>query len=217
MEFNNSIYTLHLLGILIGAGGAFYMGLVLTKLCDTGKITRQIYLKLRYANKVCIFAATVLWSTMAINISYLGNTSPEGLLAAELWASLTVIGFLTANLYLIRRVALPIAKARLGISIFGGLSNLQISGMLTMGAVSTISWITVFLMWMRTSVGTLDGSIITYSSIVLVYLAGIAVAVALSRVGAVWVSNRFFRNLERKQSYYNRLVTVGRNRRVVHA
>lgn len=215
MEFNDSIFTLHLLGILMGAGGAFYMGLVLSRLCDSGKITRQVYLKLRYSNKVCIFAAAVLWSTTAVNISYLGNTSPQGLLGAELWASLTVIGFLTLNLYLIRRYALPVAKARLGVSIFGGLSKHQLAGMLTMGAVSTISWITVFLLWMRTSAGNLDGSFLTYTAIVLVYLLGVGAAVMFGWAGSSWISSRFFRSLERKQSRYNRLVSVGKRKRVV--
>jgi hypothetical protein len=207
VDFAQLVLTLHWIGIGIGAIAAFYLGLVLSKLCATGDLTKTIYLNFRQALKACILGAAIVWSSTLVYISYLANVNPVSAIDPGFWARVTVVALITINLYYIRTVVLPMARQRVGVSIFGGLTDVQQNRMITLGAISSISWITILVLGLIGKIGnSLQDFALIYGAIMAVYLLAIGACVLAGRYGGHWIRQRFKQRLRQKQFYYQKLV-----------
>ncbi|MGB5706675.1 MAG: hypothetical protein WBM41_07570 [Arenicellales bacterium] len=205
MEFGDAILLAHLVGTIFGICAAYYFDTVLSKLCNTGVVTRRIYLSFRHAVKACTFATALLWSTSLIYISYLANVRPESLTDPVFWAKITITAVISVNLLLISNVAMPMAAKRIGVSIFGGLTNIQQDIMIAIGAISGISWISIVVLgFVKLNLNGQD-SMTVYGSIVLVYTASLAIGLLLSKIGGHVIRRRFLHRMEQKKSNHRRI------------
>ena len=214
MDFGESVLVVKLAGLLLGASGAFALGLVISRLCSTGKLTRKIYYSFRYSLKISILGAGLAWSGSLISISWLANVNPQELINPGFWAGVTILSALTFNLYFIRKVVMPMAKQRVGVSIYGGLTEAQQNRMIALGTISTISWITLLVLFALGDVvlGKF-GFGYSYGGIVLVYFSSILACVVAARIRGQVARKRFMLKLRERQSYYRQLVngaSIGR-------
>ena len=206
MEFGNTILYIHLAATIVGIAAAFYLEVIRSQLCSTGNITRRIYLSVRRAVKICIFAAALLWSTSLVYISYKANVAEVLLDDPLFWARITITAVISYNLLLITHVAMPMAKRLIGVSIFGGLTESQQNKMIAMAAVSGISWITITVLgFVKLNTGGQD-PLLLYGFIVLVYVAALVAGVFLSKIGGILIRRRFLQRMDRKRSNHRRLV-----------
>ncbi len=178
MEINfnlvESLHSLHLVGISLGVLATLYIDFLISKLCRNGRVSKRLYLRLRFMNKISIFGALLIWSSMLIRFSLPEIAGSELLLSETLWAGVTVLCFLSLNLYMIRKHALPRAKRLLGLSIYGGLSDGEHDQMLGIGALSSVSWVALLLLWLLSS-GNLPVAIsASYETLMTGYLIAMA-------------------------------------------
>ena len=210
MEFGQNVLSLHVIGVVLGAMGAFTMGLVLSKLCANGDLTRKIYQGFRYSLKATVLGIAIAWSSMAVYISYLANNQPDALVDPLLWARVSVLVAITGLVYFIRRVVIPLAKRRVKLSIFGGLTTQQQDKMIALGAVSTVSWITMLVLSvLGTAILKLENPWLTYAGIMLVFAISLVFCVIAGKVGGKIARRRFLNRMKAKQEYYNKLVNSG--------
>ena len=192
--------------MVIGVISAFSIGIVISKLCASGYVTKRIYQRFRYSLKTCVFGATLVWSMSLINISYLANVSPDLLIDARFWASLAVLGVLSFNLYVMRRYAIPMAKKRIGVSIFGGLTNDQQNRMIVLGAVSTVSWITMLTVALMHQVAPgIQNFVMAFGIILGSYLLAILFCLLVGSLGGRMIRKRFFARLRARQAQYDQI------------
>ena len=204
-----------LAAIVLGIAATIYLDFKLSHLCGKGRITKRIYLQIRAVNKISIFAALAVWSTLLIQISHYGVTDPTALTAQDLWARISIGTVLALNLYLIRHLALPKAKRRIGLSIYGALSDSQLNRMLGIGAISSISWVALLLLWMIGK-GLLSFSVgESYPIIMTMYLLSLACALMFCKFSGKWARQRFFENLEKKRKRYSKITRTTARRNVV--
>ena len=205
MEFGNTILLAHLAATILGIIAAFYLEMIRSRLCQTGNITRHIYLKARRAIKACIFATALLWSTCLIYISYQANVSGTLISDPVFWARITITAVISYNLLLIAHVAMPMAKKRIGVSIFGGLTDSQQNKMIAMAAVSGVSWITIAVLGFVNLNTKGQEPLLVYGFIILVYAILLAAGLLLSKLGGRMIRHRFLKRMEEKESYHRRL------------
>ncbi|MBX2885099.1 MAG: hypothetical protein KTR32_34395 [Granulosicoccus sp.] len=204
-----------LAAILLGIAATIYLDFKLTRLCGKGRITKRLYLHIRAINKTSIFAALVVWSTLLIQISHYGITDPSALAAQDLWARISIGTVLGLNLYLIRHLALPKAKRRIGLSIYGALSDSQLNRMLGIGAISSISWVALLLLWLMGK-GVFALSLgESYPAIMSIYVLTVVAALAFCKFCGKWARQRFFENLEKKRTKYRKITRTTARRNVV--
>jgi len=205
MEFGDTILLTHLAATVIGITAAFYLELIRSKLCDDGNITRHIYFKFRRAIKASIFATALLWSTSLIYISYQANISAVLVNDPVFWARVTITAVISYNLLLITHVAMPMAKKRIGVSIFGGITNSQQNKMIALAAVSGVSWITVTVLGFVNLDTKGQAPLVVYGFIILVYAISLVAGLLLSKLGGRMIRHRFLKRMEKKRVYHRRL------------
>lgn len=204
-ELGDAILLIHLVGTVFGICAAYYFDTILSKLCNTGVVTRRIFLSFRHAVKACIFATALLWSTSLIYISHLANVRPESLIDPVFWAKITVTAVISVNLLIISNVAMPMAAKRIGVSIFGGLTNFQQDIMISIGAISGISWISIVVLgFVKLNLNGQDPMTV-YGSIVLVYTVSLAIGLLLSKIGGRVIRRRFLNRMEKKRSNHRQI------------
>jgi len=163
----------------------------------------------RYALKVCILGAAIVWSSTFIYISFLANIDPVAAIDPGFWARITIVALVSCNLYYMRKVVLPMAKKRVGMSIFGGLTDVQQNRMIALGAVSSISWITILVLAMvgRMGAGVQD-FVMIYGAIMAVYFLAVGACVVIGRIAGHLIRQRFKQRLRKKQYYYQKIVSA---------
>ncbi len=142
MEYTTVILLIHLIGLALGAGAAFFLDLVVMKFCVTHRISRGMYQFIEFATRITFVGLAFLWSTGLIFLSYLAAIGPEAFANPKIWAKLSIVAVLTLNGIYIHMVVLPAIKGNIGKTIFHGIGIGKQNLMLASGAISTISWIT---------------------------------------------------------------------------
>jgi len=195
-----SLKYVQLLAIVLGIGVTLLQDWQLSRLCGKGLITKRLYLRMRLVNKTGIFAAAVVWSTLLIQISHYASVNFEALVSQDLWARITICTILSMNLYAIRWLALPRAKKRIGLSIYGGLTDSQFNRMLGIGAISSISWVALLLLWLLAHDFLSLPNHMQYLAIMVIYFATLGVALLFSMFRGNFARMRFFKKLEKKKN-----------------
>ena len=100
---------------------------------------------------------------------------------------------------------MPMAKKRIGVSIFGGLTDSQQNKMIAMAAVSGVSWITIAVLGFVNLNTKGQEPLLVYGFIILVYAILLAAGLLLSKLGGRMIRHRFLKRMEEKESYHRRL------------
>ena len=217
-QLSQYLSYVQLAAIILGIAATVYMDMKLFRLYGKGRITKRLYLRLRLINKVSVFAALVVWSTLLIQISHYGVVDPSALNAQDLWARISIGTVLGLNLYLIRHLALPKARRRIGLSIYGSVSNKHLNRMLGIGAISSISWASLLLLWMIGEDILLVSFAESYPIIMSIYVILVVVALVFGRYYGRWMRRRFFKKLEvRRKKHHQAKVKRTAARRDVTA
>ncbi len=146
MEYKTVILLIHLIGLALGAGAAFFLDLVIMKFCITHRISRGKFQFIEFATRITFVGLALLWSTGLIFLSYLAATGPEALANPKIWAKLSIVAILTINGIYIHNAILPAIKRNIGKTIFQGIGIGRQNLMLASGAISTVSWITPIIL-----------------------------------------------------------------------
>ncbi len=212
-----SLKYVQLFAIALGLCATLIMDWQFSKLCGRGLITKRLYLRMRLLNKTGISAVCVIWSTLLIQISHYASVNFEALVSQDLWARISICVILSLNLYLVRRFALPRAKKRIGLSVYGGLTDSQLNRMLGIGTISGISWVALLLLWLHAqNLLPLPGQI-HYLVIMATYFASLAVALLFCLYKGNSARERFFQKLEKKKNRRNKVKRTNARRAYAEA
>ena len=170
----------HLVGIVVGLGAATVLDLMILRFVAAGKIAPEHASIIEFCSKVVTAGLLVLWVSGAAFLLHYYAFDPAKLSNEKVWAKIAIVGVLTLNGVFIHRAVLPLIRARVGQSLFEGMTVLQRSLLITFGVVSATSWYVPLLL------GALPqlNFVVPATTILLAYAVVLGAAIALTQMMA---------------------------------
>jgi hypothetical protein len=146
MHLLTFIKIFHLLGLIMGFGGAVLLDLTIFKHGVLRPISKYTIHQTELLSRFVTWGLIVLWGSgfalIAINLM----DKPEYLTNQKLWAKMAIVILLTVNGVFVHNRVLPILRQQVGQRIFE-MANKRETLLLTLvGSVSFISWTTPFIL-----------------------------------------------------------------------
>jgi hypothetical protein len=170
----------HLIGIVVGLGAATILDLVILRFAAAGKIAPEHASIIEFCSKVVTAGLLVLWVSGAAFLLHYYAFDPAKLGNEKVWAKIAIVGVLTLNGVFIHRTVLPLVRARVGQSLFEGMTVLQRSLLITFGVVSATSWYVPLLLGAMPQLNF----VVPATTILLAYAVVLGVAIALTQMMA---------------------------------
>jgi hypothetical protein len=146
MQAHSFVLAAHLLGVCFGMGGTLILDLRLLRLVRGSAIDSNDVLFAQFLSRFVQVGLVLLWAS-GIGFFALASDGPGSLLASEkLQAKLVVVVALTLNGILIGGLAVPLLSQNVGRPLFHGVSEIQRSILVASAAVSSVSWLTPFVL-----------------------------------------------------------------------
>ena len=146
MQLVTYIKIVHLIGLIMGFGGALLLDITIFKHGVLRPISRYTIHQTELLSRIVTGGLILLWGTgigliaigLASNTAYLTN--------GKLWAKIAIVILLTINGVFVHNRALPVLKQKVGSRLFEFASKRETLLLTLMGSVSFISWTTPFIL-----------------------------------------------------------------------
>jgi len=146
MQLLTLVKIIHLIGLIMGMGGAVLLDLSLFRRGVLRPVSAFTLHQVKTLSRVVTAGLVMLWLTgfalIALNLA----VKPEYLTNPKLWAKIAIVCILTVNGFVIHARVMPLLKASLGRTMFAGLPRRQIAVLTGLGAVSFTSWTVPFVL-----------------------------------------------------------------------
>jgi hypothetical protein len=146
MHIITFIKLFHLLGLVMGFGGALFLDLTIFTRGIVRPISAYTIHQTEVLSRVVTWGLVVLWATGIALIWMNTLDKPEYLTNQKLWAKIAIVGLLTVNGVLIHHRILPYLKAGLGQRLFDGMKRSTLAAFTLAGSISFVSWTTPFIL-----------------------------------------------------------------------
>lgn len=146
MHLLTFIKIFHLVGLIMGFGGAVLLDLTIFKHGVLRPISQYTIHQTELLSRFVTWGLILLWGTgiglIAINLM----DKPEYLTNQKLWAKVAIVVLLTINGVFVHNRVLPILKQKVGQRIFEMANKLETLLLTLVGSVSFVSWTTPFIL-----------------------------------------------------------------------
>lgn len=140
IEPKTLLLVLHLLGLVLGLGGALLLDLHLLRLLRGGAVSAVEAALVRSCSALIGVGLLLLWTSGAGLVWLALQANPDALLNGKLQAKILVVLLLTANGAALHARVLPRFGRQLGRPLFEGMTGAQALLCLAHGAVSVSAW-----------------------------------------------------------------------------
>lgn len=140
LALKNATRFLHFIGLAVGLGAATVLDLMLMRFFVRGRISEESWTIVNFGAKIVHAGLILLWITGIAFIVQYALFEPVKLTNEKIWAKLVIVSILTINGSFIHSIVLPRIRARIGRSLFDGMSRFQKSAFIVSGAISAASW-----------------------------------------------------------------------------
>lgn len=146
MHLLTFIKIFHLLGLILGLGGAVYLDFSILTRGILRPVSNYTIHQAEYLSKIVSVGLAILWVTgfalIALNLA----DKPEYLTNPKLWAKIAIVVALTLNGFYIHHSVLPFMKTRFGQRLFSGLGKRHIALFTMVASISFVSWTVPFVL-----------------------------------------------------------------------
>ena len=172
MQLLTFIKIFHLIGLIMGFGGAVLLDLTIFKHGVLRPISRYTIHQVELLSRFVTWGLILLWGS-GIGLIAIGIMSkPEYLTNGKLWAKIAIVVLLTINGVFVHNRVLPVLKEKVGSRLFEFASKREILLLTLVGSVSFVSWTTPFILGKATE--------LNYVTPIWVILAAYSVAVIVA-------------------------------------
>jgi hypothetical protein len=172
MYFLTFIKIFHLIGLIMGFGGAVLLDFTIFSRGILRPVSQFTIHQTVVISRVVFVGLAVLWITGAMLIWMNWQVKPEYITNQKLWAKIAIVILLSVNGVLIHHRILPLLKAQTGRRLFDHLNKSQLAFMTLVGSVSLVSWITPFILGKASELNYVTPMVV----IMAIYLAAVCVA-----------------------------------------
>jgi hypothetical protein len=146
MHLLTFVKIFHLLGLIMGFGGAVLLDLTIFKHGVLRPISKYTIHQTELLSRFVTWGLILLWGTglglIAINLM----DKPEYLTNQKLWAKMAIVVVLTINGVFVHNKVLPILREKIGERIFEMTKKRETLLLTLVGSVSFVSWTTPFIL-----------------------------------------------------------------------
>lgn len=146
MHLLTFIKIFHLVGLIMGFGGAVLLDLTIFKHGVLRPISQYTIHQTELLSRFVTWGLILLWGTgfglIAINLI----DKPEYLTNQKLWAKMAIVVLLTINGVFVHNRVLPILRQKVGQRIFEMAKKRETLLLTLVGSVSFVSWTTPFVL-----------------------------------------------------------------------
>jgi uncharacterized membrane protein len=146
MHFLTFIKIFHLMGLVMGFGGAVLLDFTIFSRGIIRPVSQYTIHQSVVLSRIVSVGLTVLWITGFALIWLNLADKPEYLTNQKLWAKIAIVVVLTANGFFIHHKILPLLKGQIGNRLFDNLLRSQLVLMTLIGSISLVSWVTPFIL-----------------------------------------------------------------------
>jgi hypothetical protein len=136
----------HVFGVTVGFGSVLVIDAAVALLLQRRSISEGHLELIHFASRLATLGLAVLWlSGLGLLAFYYANDA-AALQNPKLHAKIVVVVILTLNGALVHRIVLPALCRGVGRHLFADMPASGVMGCLAVGAISSVSWITPFLL-----------------------------------------------------------------------
>ncbi len=146
MHLLTFIKIFHLLGLVMGLGGAVLLDLTIFNRGIIRPVSNYTVHQAEVLSRIVSVGLAILWVTGIALIWVNLADKPEYLTNQKLWAKIAIVIVLTINGVFIHKHVLPYLKDKVGYRLFDRLERPHIAILTLMGSVSFVSWTTPFIL-----------------------------------------------------------------------
>jgi hypothetical protein len=172
MQLLTLIKIAHLVGLIMGLGGALLLDLTILTRGIIKPVSHYTIHQLHMLSRVVAAGLLLLWITGLALIWINWQIKPEYIENPKLWAKIIIVCILTVNGILIHTAVMPKLEERLGLRLFEGRSNRHVMMFTFVASVSAVSWITPFILGKASELNF----VVPASTILIAYASAVAFA-----------------------------------------
>ena len=150
MTLLSLIKILHLVGLIMGFGGAVFADLTILRGAILKPIRHQTVTTVRSLSHICFAGLGMLWVSGAALVYIRVSADPHMLMNEKLWAKIMIVIILSINGIMVHRIALSRLARREGRRLFSTDRQVEIARLTFIGAVSSVSWVLPFILGVAT-------------------------------------------------------------------
>ncbi len=146
MSLLTTLKLIHLVGLMMGFGGAILADFLVLKRAILTPIQKQTIESVRHLSHVVLAGLAILWISGAglVYVRYAAN--PDFLMNEKIWAKVTIVAILTINGFAVHNIALSYLQSRVGKQMFSPDVPRTMIGLTFVAAVSSVSWFVPFVL-----------------------------------------------------------------------
>jgi hypothetical protein len=188
MHIITFIKIFHLLGLVMGFGGAMLLDMTIFSRGIIRPVSNFTIHQAEVLSRIVTWGLIVLWLTGIALIWMNTLDKPEYITNEKLWAKIAIVMLLSANGVLIHHTILPYLKENVGRRLFDGMSGPMLAAFVFAGSISFVSWTTPFILG--------EASELNYVTPMWIILAAYSIAVLVVWAimftlmnGLTWIQN----------------------------
>jgi hypothetical protein len=171
MQLLTIIKIVHLLGLVMGLGGALLLDATILSRGIMRPISEYLLHQMKILSRIVSAGLAILWVSGFTLIWMNWLVNPEYIENPKLWAKIAIVCVLTLNGVLIHAKIMPYMQKRLGQRMFESEPNKQLLLFTLVASVSAISWFTPFILGKASELNF----VVPASTILLAYVAAVLV------------------------------------------
>ena len=141
MALLSIVKIMHLLGLVMGFGGAILTDLMILKNAILKPLDKQTVQSAHTVSRIVFAGLAVLWVTGAILVYVRVIEDPKVLTNQKIWAKVAIVAVLTINGIAVHKFALSHLHSRIGKQLFDLNKLGEVAKLTFVAGVSSVSWI----------------------------------------------------------------------------
>lgn len=146
MHIITFIKILHLLGLVMGFGGAILLDMTIFSRGIIRPVSNFTLHQTEVLSRIVTWGLVILWISGIALIWMNTLDKPDYITNQKLWAKMAIVLLLTANGILIHHKILPYLKVNVGQRLFDGMRRSLLAAFTFSGSVSLVSWTIPFIL-----------------------------------------------------------------------
>lgn len=150
MTLLSMVKLVHLLGLIMGFGGAILADLMILRFAILKPVERQIVNNARVLSHIVFAGLGLLWLSGAALVYIRYSADANVLNNQKIWAKVIIVSFLTVNGIAVHRFALSHLASRLGHQLFDVTKLSEMASLTMIAGISSVSWMLPFVLGVAT-------------------------------------------------------------------
>jgi hypothetical protein len=184
MTLLSLIKLVHLLGLIMGFGGAILADILILRGAILNPIENKTIQAVRSLSHIVFIGLALLWLSGIILVGIRVSADPNVWMNQKIWAKVIIVSILTVNGIFVHNIALRRLVTRHSQKMFSISRPYELAGLSLVAAISSVSWIVPFVLGVATEFNFTVRAVGILAVYTILILAGWATFFAIAYMSA---------------------------------